>query len=57
MGVNFDKTNQKIYISNNAKEKASSLLKKAGIYSHDSFCIFHPGARIFDRLESWKLQS
>ena len=54
MGVDFDKTNSEIYISDNAKEKASDLLKNAGIYSHDSFCIFHPGARIFDRLESWK---
>jgi len=54
MGVNFDKTNPEIYISDNAKEKASGLLKKAGIYGHESFCIFHPGARIFDRLESWK---
>ena len=52
--VNFDKTNPEIYISDNAKEKAPGLLKKAGIYSHDSFCIFHPGARIFDRLESWR---
>ena len=52
--MNFDKTNPEIYISDNAKEKASGLLKKADIHGHESFCIFHPGARIFDRLESWK---
>tara|TARA_B100000315_G_C14521297_1_gene561668 strand:- start:375 stop:1454 length:1080 start_codon:yes stop_codon:yes gene_type:complete len=54
MGVKFEKILPEIYISELAKRKASDLLKEVGIFSHDSYCIIHPGARIFDRLESWK---
>ena len=54
MGVKFEKILPEIYISETAKRKSISLLKQVGISNHDSFCIFHPGARIYDRLESWK---
>jgi ADP-heptose:LPS heptosyltransferase len=54
MGVKFEKISPAIHISETAKENAAGLLKEVGIFEQDSFCIFHPGARVFDRWEAWK---
>jgi ADP-heptose:LPS heptosyltransferase len=54
MGVKFEKITPIIYISEAAKENAAILLRENGISNKDSFCILHPGARIFDRWEAWK---
>ena len=54
IGVKFENPSPAVYISELAQEKADKLLSSNGISLQDSFCIFHPGARKFDRWEAKK---
>ena len=49
MGVKFDHIAPAIHISEAARKNASRLLQENGIPDQDSFCILHPGTRVFDR--------
>ncbi|MBT6600101.1 MAG: glycosyltransferase family 9 protein [Nitrospina sp.] len=54
MGVEFENISPAVHISESAKGKAGRLLAENGISQQDSFCIFHPGARVFDRWDAGK---
>ncbi len=54
MGVKFEEIAPSIHISEPAKIKARELLHTEGIDQEESFCIVHPGAKIYDRWEAEK---
>ena len=54
MGVEFGEISPAIHICEQAKMKASELLRKEGFNDQEPFCILHPGAKIYDRWEAEK---